>query len=147
MRSEFIVIGIVGLLANFATAGRAIAQEKPPRSSLCDLQSKAIQGEHHEVRVKGVFLAGLEGEEFVDSRCSGASTMIELDLRSKHNRNALWRMVYRPYKGKRKNIHGGGQPVLVIIRRRVFRAANTRPKTAASNLEGLPSRLGVQLKD
>jgi hypothetical protein len=115
MRSEHIVIGIVGLLVSLALVGRASAQEKLPLSSLCDLQSKAIQGEHHEVRVEGVFLAGLEGEEFVDSRCSGTSTMIDLDLRSNHNRNALWRMVYRSYKGKRKNVRGGGQPVFVIF--------------------------------
>lgn len=110
MRKE---LRVVGLLAMLVSAEQAVAQSNLPVSSLCDLQDKVARGEHQRVRVEGVFLPGMEGQYLVAANCSENSTSIEFDLKTHRNLKTLWRMARNPREGK--NVHGDGQPVLVVF--------------------------------
>jgi hypothetical protein len=103
----------VALIAVFLPAARVMAQPSLPLSNLCDLQAKVAQGEHQRVRVEGVFLPGMEGQELVAANCSGSSTSIDFDLKTHRHLKTLWRLARNPRLGK--NVHGDGQPVLVVF--------------------------------
>ena len=63
--------------------------------SLCLLQESVRQGEHETVRVSGIFGAGLEQGILDDAACPKESTWVELELRSKRNREKLSRLLDR----------------------------------------------------
>src|SRR6185437_5679793 len=66
----------IGLMTGQLTAQSPSASQLTP---LCELQTKVAQGEHRTVQVKGVYLAGLEGQYLVTSGCSDRSTNIEFE--------------------------------------------------------------------
>lgn len=107
------VLCFIGLLTTGLITTCAAAQSSLPLSSLCDLQTKVARGEHERVRVEGVFLPGMEGQYLVAANCSRSSTSIEFDLTTHRNLKTLWRMARNPHQGK--NVHGDGQPVLVVF--------------------------------
>jgi hypothetical protein len=107
------VLCFIGLLTTGLITTCAAAQSSLPLSSLCDLQTKVTRGEHERVRVEGVFLPGMEGQYLVAANCSRSSTSIEFDLTTHRNLKTLWRMARNPHQGK--NVHGDGQPVLVVF--------------------------------
>ncbi len=61
--------------------------------SLCLLQESVRQGEHETVRVSGIFSEGLELGILDDAACPKESTWVELELRSKRNREKLSRLL------------------------------------------------------
>lgn len=69
----------------------AVAQEKLPISSLCDLQEKVARGEHRTVKVKGVYSAGKENQSLTYPDCSNRSTRVEFALKSRR----LWNKLVR----------------------------------------------------
>lgn len=86
-------ICLIGLFATGLLVASAAAQPSLPMSSLCDLQTRVVQGEHEKVRVKGVFLPGLEGQGgLVNAGCSGRSTRIEFALKTHRNWKKLDQM-------------------------------------------------------
>jgi hypothetical protein len=90
MRNELCIIGLfaVGLTANCA-----LAQLAQPPFSLCELQTKIVQGEHQSVRVEGVFLPGVDGQgALVAAGCDGRSTRIEFELQTRDGWQKLTRM-------------------------------------------------------
>ena len=90
MRNE---LSLIGLLVTGLIAASASAQSSPPLSSLCDLQTKVVQGVHEKVRLEGVFLPGLEGQGgLVNAGCSGRSTRIEFALKTRDNWEKLEQM-------------------------------------------------------
>jgi hypothetical protein len=95
----------LGLLTGQLTAQSASVQRL---TSLCELQTKAAQGDHQFVQVEGVYLSGLEGQYLVTSGCSGRSTSIEFGLTT----HRLWKQLIRLCN--RKESRSGGA-VLVIF--------------------------------
>jgi hypothetical protein len=61
--------------------------------SLCSLQRKAAEGHHEAVRVSGIFSEGLELGTLEDATCPEEITWVELDLRSKRNKEKLRRLL------------------------------------------------------
>jgi hypothetical protein len=112
MRHE---LRVLGLLSVVLTAGNATAQSISASrvASLCKLQINVPQGEHRSVRVEGVYLSGLEGQYLVDAGCSGGSTSIEFDLKSR----ALWKTLVQMSNrtNSEKHTAGDGDPVLVVF--------------------------------
>jgi len=110
MRNELRIIGLlaVGLMGNCA-----VAQSDLPVSSLCELQTKAAQGEHRTVRVEGVYLTGLEAQYLVTSGCGGRSTSIDFELTT----HRLWKQLVRlsNQTNTQKHVTGDGDPVLVVF--------------------------------
>jgi hypothetical protein len=80
---------------------------------LCKLQRNLKQGERRNVRVKGVYLSGIEGQYFVAAGCSGRSTWVEFDLKT----HRLWKKLVRLSNrtGKKRHASGDGDPVLVVF--------------------------------
>ena len=79
-------------------AGACLGQSAPTDIrdvSLCLLQESVRQGEHETVRVSGVFSEGLELGILDDAACPKESTWVELELRSKRNREKLSRLLDR----------------------------------------------------
>jgi len=112
MRNEFRIIGLLTL----SMMARQVAGQSPSAvrlESLCELQTKTAQGEHRNVRVEGVYLAGLEGQYLVNAGCSGRSTSIEFELKT----TRFWkRLVQMSNKtNKRRHVSGDGDPILVIF--------------------------------
>jgi hypothetical protein len=108
-------IRILGLLSIGLIAKQISAQSSAgfQLSSLCDLQTKVAQGEHQTVRVEGVYLAGLEGQVLVEAGCSGRSTHVEFELKSKRNWKRLLRLSSK--SNRRQHVLGDGDAVLVVF--------------------------------
>jgi hypothetical protein len=108
-------LAIFGLFFIELATGQLIAQS--PSSSqfslLCELQTGTAQGEHRPVRVEGVYLSGLEGQYLVTSGCSGRSTSIEFDLKSRRLWKQLVEMSNRT--NTKKHVSGDGDAVLVVF--------------------------------
>ena len=69
-----------------------LAQTVDKMPSLCSLQERAAQGDHINVRVRGVFSVGPENSTLNDPACSVSpysSTWVEFDLRTKRNEKKL----------------------------------------------------------
>ena len=64
-------------------------------ASLCSLQQKVTEGNHKAVRVSGIFREGLEIGTLEDAKCPKETTWVELDLRSKRNKEKLRRLLDR----------------------------------------------------
>jgi hypothetical protein len=67
-------------------------QSKQKMSSLCNLQQKAVPGEHMSVQISGVYTQGLENSLLDDPTCPVTpyqSTWVELALQSKRNQKKL----------------------------------------------------------
>jgi hypothetical protein len=107
------VLRVFGLFAFCLMVKQGIAQTQLNDSSLCDLQVQMAQGEHRAVRVEGVFLAGIEGNSFVNAGCSGRSTYIEFELKSQKHKKRFWHLVDKT--NLRKHLRGDGDPVLVVF--------------------------------
>ncbi len=107
------VIRIFWLVAICLVATQGFAQARMPALSLCDLQLQVVQGEHRPVQVEGVFLAGLEGQDLVNAGCSGRSTYVEFELKTKQHEKRLWRLVDKT--NRKKHWRGDGDPVLVVF--------------------------------
>jgi hypothetical protein len=107
------VLPMLGMLAIFVMAQNAVARSNLPVSPLCELQVKVAQGEHRTVRVRGVYLAGLEGQYLVDAGCSGRSTDIEFALKS----HRLWKRLVQisNESNDRRHASGDSDPVLVVF--------------------------------
>lgn len=65
------------------------AQSAPGKASLCDLQRGAKEGERRSVQVAGIYSSGLEMGVLTDPTCSSQHTWVELDLRSRANKEVL----------------------------------------------------------
>jgi hypothetical protein len=112
MRTQLHIFGLLFLCLITAD----LAAQSPPAlqpAPLCDLQTNVAQGDHQAVRVEGVYLAGLEGQYLVTSRCSGRSTSIEFELKSHH----LWKQLVKISNGTnaKKHVSGEGAAVLVVF--------------------------------
>jgi hypothetical protein len=91
-----------------------LCQSHPERSSLCELQKSAVEGEHREVRVKGVYLEGLEGAYLAVAHCSGLATFLDFgELKDHKNVNRLHRMADKP--NAVRGVYGDEAPVLVVF--------------------------------
>jgi hypothetical protein len=127
MRKEIYILGLLSI----ALVSRRSAAQYPPGfelASLCELQTKAAPGEVRNVRVEGIYLAGVEGAYLVAMGCSDHSTLIEFALKSHHNWTRLQRLVRKPYEGKRKHIIGPGEPVLVVFEGEIYGPPVPDPK-------------------
>ena len=111
MRNELRIVALLG--SSLMAAAQGVAQSNLPASSLCELQTKLAQGEHRTVRVEGVYLTGLEGQYLVTSGCSGRSTSVEFELKSRHLWKQLVEMSNRT--NAKKHISGDGDAVLVAF--------------------------------
>jgi hypothetical protein len=109
---------------------QGVAQTQLEDSSLCDLQVQVAQGEHRTVRVEGVFLAGLEGNAFVNTGCSGRSTYVEFELKSQQHKKRFWRLVDKT--NRRKHLIGDGDAVLVIFEGEFYGPPVPDPKMPAN---------------
>jgi hypothetical protein len=69
------------------------ASKKPQVTSLCSLQQKVTQGNHVAVRVSGIFSEGLDMGTLQDDTCPNEITWVEIDLRSKRNKEKLRRLL------------------------------------------------------
>jgi len=109
-RPSIFCLLIIGLMA-----GPAVAQSSSDSQlvSLCELQTKLVQGEHRRVRVEGVYLSGLEGQYLVTSGCSGKSTWVEFKLKTHRLWKRLVRLTNRTYA--KRQAYGDGDPVLVVF--------------------------------
>jgi hypothetical protein len=107
-------------------AKQDFAQVRLPVSSLCDLQVQVAQGEHRLVKVEGVFLSGLEGQDLVNAGCSGRSTDIEFALKTHQHRKRLWRLVDKT--NRRKHWRGDGDAVLVVFEGEFYGPPVPEPK-------------------
>jgi hypothetical protein len=109
-RLSILCLLTIGLMAGPVLAQSSSDTEVVP---LCELQTRPAQGEHRDVRVEGVYLAGLEGQYLVTSGCSGRSTAIEFELK-KHR---LWKKLVRLSNrtNTEKHVSGDGDPVLVVF--------------------------------
>jgi hypothetical protein len=83
------------------------------QNSLCSLQTTTAQGEHRRVRVKGVYLSGLDGQYLVGPDCGGRSTDIEFELKSQRNWKTLLQLSNKKYEQSR--VVGASDPVLVTF--------------------------------
>jgi hypothetical protein len=112
MRNRLQVPGLllVGLMVGQLAAQSPLALQPTP---LCELQTKSAQGEHQAVRVEGVYLSGLEGQYLVTSGCSGRSTAVEFELKSRRLWKRLVRMSNRT--DTRRHVLGDGDAVLVVF--------------------------------
>lgn len=123
------VVSVSAILISITLLAGQAAACSPGRlqpTSLCELEAKTAQGEHHTVRVEGVYLAGLEGQILVGPGCSGRSTRIEFKLRS----HRLWkRLVDMSNRTKaRKHVYGSSDPVLVIFQGEFYGPSVPDPK-------------------
>jgi hypothetical protein len=107
------VISLLAVLLCFVLVESANAQHDSTKSPLCKLQEDVAQGEHHTVRVEGVYLAGLEGQYLVAAGCSGRSTDVEFALKS----HRLWKRLVKisNQSNERKHVSGDSDPVLVVF--------------------------------
>jgi hypothetical protein len=105
------LLRILGSLAICIVAQGGFAQTQLPVSSLCDLQAQTSEGEHRSVRVQGIFLAGIEGDYFIQAGCSEHTTYVELRIEDHRSVEKLTQLDSRPFKGTRRI----GYPVLVTF--------------------------------
>ena len=106
---------------------------------LCELQTKVAQGEQGSVLVEGVYLSGIEGQYLVTSGCSGNSTLISFELRTRRLVKQLMRLSNQT--NTKKHVSGDGDPVLVVFEETVWTAVS-RSKTSRSHSQELPSGMG-----
>lgn len=100
------------VIAVFLTVARVMAQSPSlPLSSLCDLQSKMVQGEHRTVRVEGVYLSGLESQDLMSPPCSKQSTAIEFKLKS----HRLWKRLVQMSNKTNSQKHAAGDSDAVLV--------------------------------
>lgn len=71
------------------------ALKESETASLCSLQQKVTEGNHETVQVSGIFSEGLERGTLEDAACPKESTWVELDLRSKQNKEKLRKLLGR----------------------------------------------------
>jgi hypothetical protein len=86
------------LLVSVLMAGPALAQTSSDSQlvPLCELQTKLAQGEHKNVRVEGVYHSGTDVRYLGSADCSGRSTLINFELRTRK----LWNNLLRLSKGR-----------------------------------------------
>ena len=101
---------VVGLMAG-STLVRSSSDS--PIVPLCELQTKVVEGEHREVKVEGVYLSGMEGQYLVTSGCSGRSTSIEFELKTRRLWKKLVQLTNRTTTAR--HVLGDGDPVLVVF--------------------------------
>ncbi len=89
LRAAFAMV----LLAGVCLGQTAATEAKD--NSLCLLQDSIRQGEHEAVRVSGIFSEGLELGILHDTACPNDTTWVELELRSKRNRQKLSKLLDR----------------------------------------------------
>jgi hypothetical protein len=65
------------------------AWSSPRKASLCDLQKTVMQGEHLNVRVRGIFSDGFEMGVLTDTACPSERTWVEFYLDSTANKEQL----------------------------------------------------------
>jgi hypothetical protein len=116
MRLKFQIFTLITALL---IARSAVGQSHAGRSSLCQLQADAKEGEHQEVLVQGVLLAGMEGDYLVVAHCSGRTTMLDFGQVQDHKKlDHMWNMVDKPNIARK--VHGDGAPVLVVFEGEFF---------------------------
>lgn len=94
MHKTFHVIAALFSMSFLAGAGSSQSVPKSPQlASLCSLQQKVTEGNHEIVRVSGIYGPGLDHTTLEDPGCPDNSTWVELDLRSKRNREKLRRLL------------------------------------------------------
>ena len=93
---------------------------------LCELQTNTRQGQHRQVRVQGVYTAGLEGQYLVTSGCSGMSTFIEFDLTTRR----LWKRLVKLSNptSNANNSSRDGHGLLVIFEGEFYGPQHPDPK-------------------
>jgi hypothetical protein len=125
MHSRLLILCLIFLGALSGQASDHSA-ERLQLVQLCELQAKTAQGEHRDVKVEGVYLAGLEGQYLVAPACSGRSTAIEFDLKS----HRLWKRLVRMSNktNTRKRVSGPGDPVIVVFEGEFFGPPMPDPK-------------------
>jgi hypothetical protein len=107
------IIFLFGAFLSCLWGTLAVAQDKLPNCSLCDLQMQLKEGEHRVVRVEGVYLAGIKTDYLVAPECSIRSTYIQFDLRDRKNWKRLQDLISR--SDTFKGIIGDGDPVSVVF--------------------------------
>lgn len=124
MTGNYWTIGLA--LAALAGGSRPPAAPAPPTTPVCAAQKAAAEGGHHQAVIRGIFLAGLEGDYLVGSGCIGQSTFVVFDLNSLRLRGKLDRMANA--SNQAEHVRGDGNPVMVVFQGEFFGPPLPDPK-------------------
>jgi hypothetical protein len=119
------------VLAIFALVPVCARPQPVAQIDLCELQTSVPEGAHRTVRVEGIFLPGMEGQELVDPHCSSRSTFVDfVGMPSNRMLDRLWKITDK--RLRKAHVHGDGVPVHVIFEGEFFGPPAADPKLPES---------------